>query len=59
VSFPPSAESGPASDGDTGGRISTSKEEANAASSLWTSAKAASSSLGKQYPSLTRSRSTS
>jgi hypothetical protein len=31
ASFPPSAESGPASDGDTGGRISTSKEEASAA----------------------------
>jgi hypothetical protein len=48
-----------------GGRTSTSKEEASAAlgpstaaSSLWTSAKAAYSSLGKQYPSLTRSRST-
>jgi hypothetical protein len=66
ASFPPSAESGPASDGDMGRRISTSKEEASttlgpstAASSLWTSAKAASSSSGKQYPSLTRSRSTS
>jgi hypothetical protein len=66
VSFPPSAESGPASDGDTGGRTSTSKEEASTAlgpltvaSSLWTSAKVASSSSGKQYPSLTRSRSTS
>jgi hypothetical protein len=53
----------PASVGDTGGRISTSKEEASTAlgplmvaSSLWTSAKAASSSSGKQYPSLTRSR---
>jgi hypothetical protein len=49
-----------------GERTSTSKEEASAAlgpliaaSSLWTSAKAASSSSGKQYPSLTRSRSTS
>ena len=49
ASFPPSVESGPASDGDTGGRISTSKEEASvvlgpstASSSLWTSAKAAS-----------------
>jgi hypothetical protein len=31
VSFPPSAESGPASDGDTGGRISTSKEDASTA----------------------------
>src|SRR5699024_6106903 len=29
VSFPPSAESGPASNGDMGGRISTSKEDAN------------------------------
>jgi hypothetical protein len=29
VSFPPSAESGLASDGDTGGRISTSKEDAS------------------------------
>jgi hypothetical protein len=65
TSFPPSAESGPASDSDTGGRISTSKEEASAAlgpstaaSSLCTSAKAAFSSAGKQYPSLTRSRST-
>jgi hypothetical protein len=51
ASFPPSAESGPASDGDTGGRISTAKEEASAAlgpstaaSSLWTLAKVASSS---------------
>jgi hypothetical protein len=66
ASFPPSAESGPASDDDMGGRTSTSKDEASAAlgpstaaSSLWTSAKAASSSSGKQYPSLTRSRSTS
>jgi hypothetical protein len=55
VSFPPAAESGPASDGDTGGRISTSKKEAStaprpsaAASSLWTSDRAASSSSGKQ-----------
>jgi hypothetical protein len=31
VSFPPSAEFGPASDDDTGGRISTSKEEVSAA----------------------------
>jgi hypothetical protein len=31
ASFPPSAKSGPASDGDTGGRISTSKEDANTA----------------------------
>jgi hypothetical protein len=51
---------------DTSERISTSKKEASAAlgpstaaSSLWTSAKAASSSSGKQYPSLTYSRSTS
>jgi hypothetical protein len=29
ASFPPSAEPGPASDGDTGGRISTSKEDAD------------------------------
>ena len=29
--FPPSAGSGPASDGDTGGRISTSKEDAGTA----------------------------
>jgi hypothetical protein len=29
--FPPSAESGPASDGDSGGRISTSKEDASTA----------------------------
>jgi hypothetical protein len=31
ASFPPSAGSGPASDGDTGGRISTSKEDASTA----------------------------
>jgi hypothetical protein len=31
ASFPPSAESGPASDGDTGGKISTSKEDASTA----------------------------
>jgi hypothetical protein len=31
VSFPPSAESGPASNGDTSGRISTSKEDASIA----------------------------
>jgi hypothetical protein len=31
ASFPPLAESGPASDGDTGGRISTSKENASTA----------------------------
>jgi hypothetical protein len=31
ASFPPSAEPGPASDGDTGGTISTSKEDANTA----------------------------
>jgi hypothetical protein len=31
ASFPPSVESGPASDGDTGGRISTSKEDASTA----------------------------
>jgi hypothetical protein len=31
ASFPPLAETGPASDGDTSGRISTSKEEASAA----------------------------
>jgi hypothetical protein len=31
ASFPPSAESGPTSDGDTGGRISTSKEDASTA----------------------------
>jgi hypothetical protein len=31
ASFPPSAESGPASDGDTGGRIFTSKEDASTA----------------------------
>jgi hypothetical protein len=30
VSFPPSIESGPASDDDMGGKISTSKEEASA-----------------------------
>jgi hypothetical protein len=29
ASFPPSVESGPASDGDAGGRISTSKEDAS------------------------------
>jgi hypothetical protein len=53
VLFPTSEESGPASDGDTDRRISTSKEEANAAlgpstaaSSLWTSAMAASSLSG-------------
>jgi hypothetical protein len=45
VPSPPSARSGSTSDGDTGGRISTSKEDAStalgpatAASSLWTSA---------------------
>jgi hypothetical protein len=45
ASFPPSARSGTAPGGDTGGRTSTSKEEASAAvgpltaaSSLWTSA---------------------
>src|SRR5688572_10528207 len=66
ASSPPSARSGPALDGDASGRISTSKEDAStalgpvtAASSLWTSAKAASSSSGRQYPLLTRSRSTS
>jgi hypothetical protein len=66
ASSPPSARSGPTSDGDTGGRISTSKEDAStalgpamAASSHWISAKAASSLSGRQYPSLTRSRSTS
>jgi hypothetical protein len=55
VSFLPAAESSPASDGDAGGRTSTLKKEANAApgpsaaaSSLWTSARAASSSSGKQ-----------
>jgi hypothetical protein len=31
VSFPPSAKLGPASDGDTGGRISTPKEDASTA----------------------------
>jgi hypothetical protein len=31
ASFPPSAESGSASDGNTGGRISTSKEDASTA----------------------------
>jgi hypothetical protein len=31
ASFPPSVESGPASDGDMGGRISTSKEDASTA----------------------------
>jgi hypothetical protein len=31
ASFPPSAEYGPASDGDTGGRISTSKEDVSTA----------------------------
>jgi hypothetical protein len=31
ASFPPSAEPGPASDGDTGGRISTSQEDASTA----------------------------
>jgi hypothetical protein len=57
ATFPPSTESGLASDGDSGERISTSKEDASTAlgpatavSSLWTSAKAASSSSGKQYP---------
>jgi hypothetical protein len=51
---PPSARSGPTSDGDTGGRISTSKDDASttlgpatAASSLWTSARAASSLSGR------------
>jgi hypothetical protein len=63
---PPSARSAPASDGGASGRISASKVvastalgPASAASSLWTSARAASSSSGRQYPSLTRSRSTS
>jgi hypothetical protein len=66
ASSPPSARSAPASDDGASGRISASKVVASttlgpaaAASSLWTSARAASSSSGRQYPSLTRSRSTS
>jgi hypothetical protein len=66
ASSPPSARSAPASDDGASGRISASKVVAStalgpaaAASSLWTSAKAASSSSRRQYPSLTRSRSTS
>jgi hypothetical protein len=66
ASFPPSARSAPASDDGSSRRISASKVVAStalgpaaAASSLWTSARAASSSSGRQYPSLTRSRSTS
>jgi hypothetical protein len=66
ASFPPSARSAPASDDGASGRISASKvvastalEPAAVASSLYTSARAASSSSGRQYPSLTRSRSTS
>jgi hypothetical protein len=66
ASSPPSARSGLAPDGDASGRIFTSKDDASTAlgsatvaSNLWTSAKAASSSSGRQYPSLTRSRSTS
>jgi hypothetical protein len=65
ASSPPSAKSIPASDDGTGERISASKVVASTAlgpaataSSLWTSARAASSSSGRQYPSLTRSRST-
>jgi hypothetical protein len=65
ASSPPSARSAPASDDGAGGRISASKMDAStalgpaaAASSLWTSARAASSSSGRQYPSLTHSRST-
>jgi hypothetical protein len=66
ASSPPSARSAPASDDGASGTISASKVVAStalgpaaAASSLWTSARATSSSLGRQYPSLTRSRSTS
>jgi hypothetical protein len=66
ASSPPSARSAPASDDGARGRISAWKVVAStalgpaaAASSLWTSARAASSSSGRQYPSLTRSRSTS
>jgi hypothetical protein len=66
ASFPPSARSAPASDDGVSGRISASKVVASTAlgpaaavSSLWTSATTASSSSGRQYPSLTRSRSTS
>jgi hypothetical protein len=66
ASSPPSARSAPAPDDGASGRISASKVVAStalgpevAASSLWTSARAASSSSGRQYPSLTRSRSTS
>jgi hypothetical protein len=66
ASFLPSARFAPASDDGASGRISASKVVAStalgtaaAASSLWTSARAASSSSGRQYPSLTRSRSTS
>jgi hypothetical protein len=65
ASFPPSTRSAPPSDDGASGSISASKVVAStalgpaaAASSLWTSARAASSSSGRQYPSLTRSRST-
>jgi hypothetical protein len=66
ASSPPSARSTPALDDGASGRISASKVVAStmlgpaaAVSSLWTLARAASSSSGRQYPSLTRSRSTS
>jgi hypothetical protein len=65
ASSPPSAKSAPASDDGAGERISASKVVASTAlgpaaatSSLWTSARAASSSSGRQYPSLARSKST-
>jgi hypothetical protein len=54
TSFPPSARSAPPLDGGASGRISASKVDANT-----TLGPAASSSSGRQYPSLTRSRSTS
>jgi hypothetical protein len=63
ASSPPSARSASASDDGASGRISASKVvsstalgPAAAASSLWTSARAASSSSGRQYPSLIESR---
>jgi hypothetical protein len=65
ASSPPSTKSAPTSDDGAGGKISASKVVASTAlvpaaatSSLWTSARATSSSSGRQYPSLTRSRST-
>jgi hypothetical protein len=65
VLSPPSVGSISVSGDGAGGRISASKVVASAAlgpaataSSRWTSARAASSSSGRHYPSLTHSRST-